>query len=229
MTIRDESRDQHETVADTSDDVVRAELIMGLRARGISDVRILTAIEQIPRDMFLPRRFASVAWEDRLVPIPCGQTASGILEAAVLAVEARIEDSANVLEVGTGSGYLTAILARLAGRIFSVERYRRLVDQATDRLLEIDSTNVVLLHGDGLMGLSEYAPFDRIVLGGSCETPPDALIDQLGEGGELIAAIGERGGPQMLTRFIRVGGHVERQVLGPLRLPPLIPGRSIQI
>ncbi len=229
MTIRDESDGFGGAGVDTAGDVARAELIMSLRARGIDNVSVLTAIEQIPRHIFLPRRFESEAWEDRLVPIACGQTASRILEAATLAVEARIQDGHNLLEVGTGSGYLTAILARLAERVLSVERYRRLVDHATDRLLELGSTNVVLLQGDGLMGLSEYAPFDRIVLGGSCDGPPDALLEQLRDGGELLATIGSRGGDQTLTRFVRSAGHVERQRIATFRLSPLLPGRATQM
>lgn len=210
-------------------DISRAELIMRLRSRGFSDVRLLRAIEQVPRDRFLPRRFADVAYEDRLIPLPCGQTSNSISEATLLVEAARLDEAHTVLEIGTGSGYLTAILANLASRVFSIERYRRLVDMATESLLDIGADNVTLSHGDGLIGLSEHAPFDRIVVGGGCQSPPQALMDQLKEGGEMIVAVGARGSSQLLTRFIRAGAHVERMEIASIRLAPLVNGRSQQI
>ncbi|MEZ5878395.1 MAG: protein-L-isoaspartate(D-aspartate) O-methyltransferase [Tepidamorphaceae bacterium] len=209
--------------------VARAELVMRLRAQGISDVRLLAAIEQVPRDMFLPRRYAAFAYSDRLIPIPCGQTASSVQEAADLALAARIRPEHRVLEVGTGSGYLTAILARMAAQVFSVERYRRLVDAATERLLDLDCHNVLLAHADGFLGLSEYAPFDRIIVGGSCEKVPEHLVDQLTEDGEMILPLGLAGAPQKLVRIVRGGENNSREEIGSIRIAPLVKGRSRQI
>ncbi|MFN0263575.1 protein-L-isoaspartate(D-aspartate) O-methyltransferase [Tepidamorphus sp. 3E244] len=209
--------------------VARAELVMRLRGQGYSDVRLLAAIEQVPRDLFLPRRFASIAYADRLIPIACGQTASSVQEAAQLAVAARIQPDHRVLEVGTGSGYLTAVLSRIASNVYSVERYRRLVDQATERLLQIDAQNVILAHADGFLGLSEYAPFDRIIVGGSCEAVPEHLVDQLAEGGSLVLPLGPIGRSQQLTRVSRKDGATTREQLGEIRIAPLVKGRSRQI
>ncbi|MCB1472768.1 MAG: protein-L-isoaspartate(D-aspartate) O-methyltransferase [Rhodobiaceae bacterium] len=202
---------------------------MHLRARGIGDVRLLAAIEQVPRDQFLPRRFAAFAYDDRIIPIACGQTASTVHEAAELALAARIAPEHRVLEVGTGTGYMTAILSRMAVHVFTIERYRRLVDYATERLLEQDAGNVVVVHGDGFLGLSEHAPFDRIILGGSCQDAPEHLLDQLADKGELVAAVGASGSAQKLTRFRRGPDGIAREDLGQIRLPPLVAGRSRQI
>lgn len=209
--------------------VARAELVMRLRAQGIGDVRLLAAIEQVPRDMFLPRRFAAFAYSDRVIPIACGQTASSVQEAADLALAARIMPEHRVLEIGTGSGYLTAILARMTAQVFSVERYRRLVDAATERLLDLDAQNVLLAHADGFLGLSEYAPFDRIIVGGSADEVPEHLADQLTEGGEMVLPLGKMGAPQKLVRIVRSAEGRSLEEIGSIRIAPLVKGRSRQI
>ena len=209
--------------------VARAELVMRLRAQGIGDVRLLAAIEQVPRDVFLPRRFAAFAYSDRIIPIACGQTASTVQEAADLALAARIKPDHRVLEIGTGSGYLTAVLARMAAQVFSVERYRRLVDAATERLLDLDAQNVLLAHADGFLGLSEYAHFDRIIVGGSCEKVPEHLIDQLAEDGEMVLPLGPTGTMQKLVRIVRKAEGISQEEIGAIRIAPLVKGRSRQI
>lgn len=221
--------DQTAAEPESLNHVARAELVMRLRGQGISDVRLLAAIEQVPRDAFLPRQFMKYAYTDRVIPIACGQTASNVEEAALFALAARIGPNDRILEVGTGSGFLTAILSRMAAHVYSVERYRRLVDNATERLLELGAHNVTLTHADGFLGLSEYAPFERIIVGGSCEQVPDHLADQLMDGGVMVVPLGRTGAPQKLTRITRQGSELRTEVVTSIRVPPLVEGRSRQI
>ena len=188
--------------------VARAELVMRLRAQGIGDVRLLAAIEQVPRDMFLPRRFAAFAYSDRVIPIACGQTASSVQEAADLALAARIMPEHRVLEIGTGSGYLTAILARMTAQVFSVERYRRLVDAATERLLDLDAQNVLLAHADGFLQLA--FPIAEALLGPRIdEIEAHPLEDRLRDPDRKLGFADRVQAPEALQRFLAQRLHTE--------------------
>ncbi len=203
-----------------------ADLSAELAAKGFDDPALLDAIEKTPRAPFLPDGWADHAFRDRPVPIDCGQTLEAPSDFALLLVAAGVRTGHRLLEVGTGTGWGTAVLAAIAAKVYTVERFQRLGEAAAERFAALGCDNVVASVHDGLDGWSRHAPFDRIVVAGSLAEPPAALIGQLGIGGILVATIGAVGGEQMLTRFERT----ERgQLVEPLRrhrAVPLIPGRA---
>ena len=197
-----------------------ATLILGLRGMGISDRRLLKAIETIPRAFFVDETYRERAYDDRSIPVACGQTISppSVVAAVVSALE--VGDRHSVLEIGTGSGYQAAILSRLARRVTTIERYRTLVKAAEERWLRLRISNVTAIVADGTLGWPRQAPFDRIAVNVAFGGAPTKLIGQLSETGILVAPIGPAGGPQRLTLFQRSGDRVETRDLGPARFQP---------
>lgn len=204
----------------------RASLVLSLRRRGISDRRVLSAIERVPRRLFLAARLHRYAYEDCLLPIECGQVVSAPSLVAKMAEALEIQPGHRVLEVGTGSGYQTAVLSHLCQHVFTVERYQTLISLARQRLAALKISNCELHHADGLQGLRERAPFDRIVLTGSVPSIPDVLKGQLTSNGILIAPVGWPGKVQTLVRFRRGEESDKEEHLGELRLVALRPGRA---
>ncbi|WP_196258383.1 protein-L-isoaspartate(D-aspartate) O-methyltransferase [Pelagibacterium limicola] len=204
----------------------RAGLILHLRQLGITDGDILRAFEIVPHEVFVPADYAEYAYRESSLPIECGQsiTAPTIL-ATMIAVLAP-QGASKVLEVGTGSGYSAALLSRMARRVFTVERHRALASAAQIRWRQIGFTNIVGLNDDGLGGLSQQAPFDRIFLTGSVPEIPEDVIAQLADGGVAVVPVGAPSDRQSIVRVERVDDSFLESEHGLVRLSPLIPGRA---
>ncbi len=209
---------------DEGTDVQAAAIVLKLRGLGISDRAVLKAIETVPRVPFVPERWRHHAYSDHALPIDCGQTISAPSVIGLITVALDVCDRHSVLEIGTGSGYQSAILARLARRVTSIDRFRRLVKAAERRWQALGIGNISGIVGDGALGWSRQAPFDRILVSAACEAPPVRLIAQLTDSGILIAPIGEENGPQRLTLFQRIGKSVDTRDLGPARFLALVSG-----
>ena len=201
----------------------RIKLIMDLRRRGIADPRVLDAIERTPREMFVPNALRDAAYDDRALPIDCDQTISQPYIVAYMTEQAKIDDRCKLLEIGTGSGYQTAILSRLARRVYTIERHPRLAKTAEAAFETLGLANIVPMIGDGAKGWPAQAPFDRILVTAAAPARPAALLDQLKEGGVLIAPVGE-GGAETLIRYEKAAEGVREERLLPVRFVPLREG-----
>ena len=199
----------------------RARLVEQLRAKGIRDLTVLHAISQTPRHLFVPEAVRHQAYEDRALPIGGGQTISQPFTQARYLEALRLTGSDRVLEVGTGSGYQTALLAQLAGQVFSIERVRSLAETALAALRGAGVRNASVLLGDGTLGWSAYAPYDAILVAAGGPDVPPPLLEQLAPGGRLLMPLGERGG-QTLTLIERTEGGLRRTELGPALFVPLV-------
>ena len=202
----------------------RARLVLGLRSGGVTDAAVLTAIEETPRDLFVPQLFQDRAWEDSALPIACGQTISQPLIVGLMTQALGLKARFRVLEIGTGSGYQTAVLARLVRYVYTVERYRTLLGEAEARLKALGVGNVISRFGDGAEGWREQAPFDRILVTAAAPEEPHRLLTQLKPDGVLVAPVG-RGAVQSLRRYVGDGsGGFVKEELGEVRFVPLLPG-----
>ena len=200
----------------------RVRLVMELRKAGIQDTDVLAAIEKTPRELFVPTSFQEEAYENTALPIACGQTISQPLVVAMMTEALEPEKRLRVLEIGTGSGYQTAVLTRLFRRVYTVERFADLLSTAQRRFDTLDLHTITTRLGDGATGWPEQAPFDRIlVTAGAGEMPP-ALLEQLADGGILVIPIGDDGGHQYLVRIRKNGEEIEQEDLGPVRFVPLV-------
>jgi protein-L-isoaspartate(D-aspartate) O-methyltransferase len=202
----------------------KAKLVLGLRSGGVSDPKVLNAIEQTPRALFVPGLFQERAWEDSALPIACGQTISQPLIVGLMTQALNVESRSRILEIGTGSGYQTAVLARLGRYVYSVERYRTLLGEAEARLKSLGIMNAITRFGDGGEGWPDQAPFDRIMVTAAMDHAPDELLTQLKPSGVLVAPVG-KGQVQMLRRYVGDGkGQFRQDDLGEVRFVPLLPG-----
>ena len=204
----------------------KIELIMGLRRQGIRDKRVLSAIERVPREKFIASTFRKQAYEDHALPIECGQTISQPYVVAYMTEQLHVGERMKVLEVGTGAGYQAAVLARLCRRVYTIERYRTLLNDALKRFDELRLHNITAKVGDGAKGWPEQAPFDRIIVTAAAPSVPQTLVDQLKEGGLMIVPVGTSGGrgEQVLVRIERTAEGVKREELLPVRFVPLVEG-----
>lgn len=200
----------------------RMRLIQRLRESGIEDERVLEAMSNVPRHIFLDEALAHRSYEDTALPIGYGQTLSQPYIVARMTEVLMRHQPSNVLELGTGSGYQTAILAKLVDRVFSVERIKPLQDRARDRLRTLDARNVLLKHADGGMGWPDKGPFGGIIVTAAPREVPEELKSQLADGGVLVAPIGEHS--QMLTEIVRKGDRFEVNEVEPVRFVPLLGG-----
>lgn len=198
-------------------------LLMELRRAGISDTAVLSAVESVPRDLFVPDGFRDRAYEDTALPIACGQTISQPYVVAFMTAALELQRRMLVLEIGTGSGYQTAVLSPLVRRVYTIERQRDLLKEASDRFRELKLANVVTRFGDGFKGWPEVAPFDRIIGTAAAPVVPMNLVKQLTEGGMMIIPIGLSGN-QTITRVIRRGDSFETSPLMPVRFVPMLDG-----
>lgn len=205
----------------------RAGFIMDMRSRGVRSRDVLVALELVPRARFLPPKFSEFALADRSLPIACGQMIERPSLAARMVEALDVSKQHKVLEIGTGSGWLTAILAHLAARVVSVERYRTLAKQARANLAAQGIANATVLVRDGLKGVAEHAPFDRVLFGGAIDEVPRLLFDQLAPGGVLIAAIGPAQSAQRLVLFRQGAGGPATQEIEDVRFVPLDTGLSV--
>lgn len=192
-----------------------------LRRRGIEDERVLAAMEAVPREAFVPESVRSQAYADSALSIGEEQTISQPWIVAAICQALRLSGSELVLEVGTGSGYSAAALARLAAHVVSIERHPGLSRRAAAALEELEIRNVELLIGDGSLGVPERAPFDAIAVHATAPAVPPALVDQLADGGRLVVPIVGKEA-DVLTALRRKGERIEREVIGPCRFVPLI-------
>ena len=202
----------------------RDRLVQRLREQGIANEAVLERIRNVPRHIFVDEALGSRAYEDTALPIGFGQTISQPFIVARM-TEALLEGGAleSVLEVGTGCGYQTAVLAPLVEQLYSLERIEPLLARARERLKELGIRNVRLRHADGTAGWKAHAPFDGILVAAAPLTVPDALLKQLKVGGRLLVPIGAEGS-QQLVRFVKREQRVERESLGPVAFVPLLGG-----
>jgi protein-L-isoaspartate(D-aspartate) O-methyltransferase len=207
----------------------RAKLIMGLRSHGITEPGVLKAMELTPRDLFTPELFKERAWEDSALPIACGQTISQPYIVGLMTQALQVEPRSRVLEIGTGSGYQTAVLARIARLVYTVERYRTLMKEAEARFKTLGLLNVVTRFGDGGEGWSKQAPFDRILVTAAAPAEPKTLLAQLKPSGVLVAPIG-KGPIQSLRRYTGDGeGGFSTETLCDVRFVPLLEGTAREL
>jgi protein-L-isoaspartate(D-aspartate) O-methyltransferase len=206
-----------------------AAFLLRMRARGISDKALLAAVEAVPRRNFVPGQWQDAVWLDQMIPIDCGETLEGLDLQATAIAALGLHPNHRVLEIGTGSGYTTAILAKLGGRVISLDRYKRLLDQARQRIDALGLTNVMLRQGDGSKGLGAEGPFDRIIVWAAFPEMPRHFVDQLSMAGVMVAAIGPGEGAQDVVRLTKTGSRFERDNIGKVRLQPLREGVAAAI
>lgn len=224
---RSRSSYHHTPTHPVSEDEVsnRIRLLMALRTGGISDTNVLAAIENTPREMFIEEAFREHAYEDTALPISAGQTISQPTVVAWMTWALEIDPRMRVLEIGTGSGYQTCILARLARRVYTVERHRELMQQAEARFKELKLTNIVTKTGDGSKGWKEAAPFDRIIVTAAAAQIPATLLEQLSPGGIMVVPVGNNVADQILLRIRKAeDGAITTQHLMNVRFVPLVEG-----
>jgi protein-L-isoaspartate(D-aspartate) O-methyltransferase len=200
-------------------------LIMALRNQGVRDMRVLEAIERVPREIFVEQPFLDQAYADQPLPIDCGQTISQPFIVGLMTDRLQLNERHRVLEIGTGSGYQAAVLAQLCRRVFTIERYRTLARQAEERFKQLKIGNITQLVADGMKGWPQLAPFDRIIVtAAASKEVPQALLDQLAIGGIMVIPVEERPGKQDLYRITRTETGFEREHLLPVRFVPLVEG-----
>ena len=208
--------------------MTRAELQMQflftLRSKGVTDARVLTAMEKTDRALFVKGHFADRAYEDMPLPITCGQTISQPSVVGLMTQALQVTSRDKVLEVGTGSGYQAAILSHLARRVYTVDRYKSLMTQATAIFSQLDLPNLTAFTADGSFGLPQQAPFDRILVTAAAEDPPGPLLAQLKIGGIMVLPVGQSDSVQQLIRVHRTETGFEYEELRPVRFVPLLEG-----
>ena len=196
-------------------------MIMRIRGRGISDNAVLRAMELVARKHFVAKKHWDVAYEEQSLPTSCGQSLSPPLTIALMTQMLELSPEHKLLEIGTGSGYHTAILSKIVKRVYSVERYKQLIREAEARFQSLGITNHVIRHGDGRYGWGGQAPFDRIILTCALRTEPAMLIDQLAPKGMLVAVVDGQ-----LKRYSKARKKVTIETLFPLSIPMIEAGKS---
>jgi len=199
-------------------------LLMELRRGGVVDTRVLAAIERTPRELFVPETFQDQAYEDQALPIGRGQTISQPLVVGLMTQALEVGERMKVLEIGTGSGYQAAILARLCRRLYTIERHKPLVKEAEERFKALRLHNITAIAGDGMKGWPEQAPFDRIMVTAAATEIPQALVDQLDVGGILVIPVGSDGYAQDLIKLVKTETGITQESFLPVRFVPLLPG-----
>ena len=214
-------------------DIDRVGFLLTLRQRGIVDQAVLRAMEQVPRADFVPAAASAVAQSDQALPIDCGQTISQPYVVAYMTERLAVKPHHRVLEVGTGSGYQAAVLSKLAREVVSIERFRTLADQARERLKAGGYDNVEVIHGDGLAGFPDRAPYDRIIVTAAAEEAPGPLIEQLADDGIMIMPRGPHNGPQHIVKLTKRqtphGVTVDEERLIAVRFVPLLAGQAREL
>jgi protein-L-isoaspartate(D-aspartate) O-methyltransferase len=197
-------------------------LLMELRGQGISDTRTLGAIEKVPRELFVAEPFLDQAYENRALPIACGQTVSQPLVVGMMTQALEVTDRMKVLEIGTGSGYQAAVLAQLCRRVYTIERHKPLLAQAEERFKRLRIHNITAIIGDGSRGWPDQAPFERIMVTAAAHDIPPALVDQLAVGGIMVLPMGDF--DQDLLKVTKTEQGLDIQHLGGVRFVPLVEG-----
>ncbi|HEY7763566.1 MAG TPA: protein-L-isoaspartate(D-aspartate) O-methyltransferase [Aestuariivirgaceae bacterium] len=202
----------------------KIELIMKLRNQGVRDTRVLEALERIPRELFVPESLAQEAYTDHAMPIACGQTISQPFVVAFMTDRLELSDRMRVLEIGTGSGYQTAILSLLCRRVYTIERHRPLLTTAQARFDHLELRNITTMLGDGFKGWPAQAPFDRILVTAAAREMPETLLAQLAEGGLMVIPVDSGLGTQELLRITKSDKGLETEKLLDVRFVPLVEG-----
>jgi protein-L-isoaspartate(D-aspartate) O-methyltransferase len=211
--------------ADQDDPALRKmRFVFALRSRGVTDARVLGAMERIDRGTFVRGLFADRAYEDMPLPIACGQTISQPSVVGLMTQALNVQPRDTVLEIGTGSGYQAAILSLLARRVYTVDRHRRLVREASALFRELDLSNITAITADGSHGLPDQAPFDRIIVTAAAEDPPSPLLAQLKIGGIMVLPVGQSDTVQALIKVTRRETRYDYDELRPVRFVPLVEG-----
>ena len=203
--------------------------LLNLRRRGICDQAVLRAMDEVPRAQFVATDFAGKAYADQALPIDCGQTISQPYVVAYMTEQLGVRPHHRVLEVGTGSGYQAAVLSRLAREVVTIERYRTLAEQARERLAALGYDNVEIVVGDGLAGVPDKAPFDRILVTAAAERVPQTLIDQLADDGVMVLPLGPQHGSQHIIKITKSQTGIAREDLIPVRFVPILPGQAKEL
>ncbi|MFN3724209.1 MAG: protein-L-isoaspartate(D-aspartate) O-methyltransferase [Paracoccaceae bacterium] len=209
---------------DETDAERKMRFLFGLRSRGVTDARVLTAMERVDRGLFVRGHFSDRAYDDMPLPIACGQTISQPSVVGLMTQALNVQPRDTVLEVGTGSGYQAAILAYLARRVYTVDRHRRLVREAQGVFQALGLVNITAFTADGSYGLPDQAPFDRIIVTAAAEDPPGPLLAQLKVGGIMVLPVGQSDTVQSLIKVTRGISGYDYEELRPVRFVPLIEG-----
>ena len=212
-----------------SNDEQKMQFILSIRSKGVVDNNVLKALETVNREQFLKGLFAQRAYEDTPLPIECGQTISQPSIVGLMTQALRITNRDKILEIGTGSGYQTAILSRLARRIYSVERFKPLYEEARAIFRKLQLNNITSVWGDGSQGVVEQQPFDRIIVTAAAEDPPPTLLNQLKIGGIMVIPVGQSDEIQKLIRVERTEKNFKYEDLCDVRFVPLLEGREEDI
>ncbi|NIZ09234.1 protein-L-isoaspartate(D-aspartate) O-methyltransferase [Pseudooceanicola sp. HF7] len=203
----------------------KMQFLFALRSRGVTDKRVLEAMEKVDRGVFVRGLFAERAYEDMPLPIACGQTISQPSVVGLMTQALDVQPRDKVMEIGTGSGYQAAVLSHLARRVYTLDRHTRLVREAKGVLDSLGLVNVTTFAADGTMGLPEQAPFDRILVTAAAEDPPGPLLAQLKTGGIMVLPVGQSDTVQSLIRVRKLeDGGLEYDELRPVRFVPLLEG-----
>mgnify|MGYP001066288621 FL=1 len=210
--------------APLSDAERKMRFLYALRSKGVTDARVLSAMESVDRGPFITGLFAARAYEDMPLPIACGQTISQPSVVGLMTQALEVSPRDKVLEIGTGSGYQAAILSKLARRVYTIDRHRRLVREARVIFDEMGLTNITTLAADGSHGLPQQAPFDRIIVTAAAEDPPGPLLAQLKEGGIMVLPVGQSDTVQHLIRVRKTADGLEYDEMRAVRFVPLLEG-----
>ncbi len=208
----------------TNPDSRKIRLILDLRRGGVTNTRVLGAMERVPRELFIPDAFKDKAYENVALPIGHHQTVSQPLVVARMTEALKLGDRMKVLEIGTGSGYQAAVLAHLCRRLYSIERVAPLLKQAEARFSRLKLTNITSMTGDGSRGWPEQAPFERIIVTAAAADVPPVLVDQLAIGGIMVVPIGQDDHDQHLIQVRRTEEGVETMDMGKVRFVPMVEG-----
>lgn len=208
----------------TPTDERKMQFLYTLRSKGVTDSRTLSAMEKIDRGAFVRGLFAERAYEDMPLPIPCGQTISQPSVVGLMTQALNVQPRDKVLEVGTGSGYQAAVLSQLARRVYSVDRFSRLVREAQEAFDALGIVNITTFSADGSYGLPDQAPFDRIIVTAAAEDPPGPLLAQLRVGGIMVVPVGQSDTVQSLIKVTRLEKGFDYEELRAVRFVPLLEG-----
>ncbi len=202
---------------------------MELRRQGINDTDVLSAVERVPREEFIPKTFRDRAYENIALPIASGQTIRQPFVVAYMTQMLNPDPRRKVLEVGTGSGYQAAVLSHLCRRVYSLERFRSLQIEAVRLFEKLKLNNITTKLGDGYKGWKEQAPFERILVTAAAEEIPGTLVDQLNDGGIMILPVGPEPSDQNIVRIIKDDmGNIQEDELMPVRFVPLVQGLAVE-
>ncbi|MBL4917329.1 protein-L-isoaspartate(D-aspartate) O-methyltransferase [Szabonella alba] len=217
--MTDGPRDEEEALAER-----KMRFLFALRSKGVTEARVLTAMERVDRGRFVRGLFADRSYEDMPLPIACGQTISQPSVVGLMTQALRIGPRDTVLEVGTGSGYQAAILSQLCRRVYTVDRHRRLVREAAAVFSALGLSNITAFAADGSFGLPDQGPFDRIIVTAAAEDPPGPLLAQLKIGGIMVVPVGQSDAVQRLIKVSRLEKGFDYEELRSVRFVPLVEG-----